>query len=425
MKNIDRSSNTYSYYVFALLFLLYMFDYIDRLVIVSLFPYIKADWGLTDAECGMFVSAVYWSILLFSFPASVLVDRWSRKKSICLMSLLWSLAAISCVFTRNFKQLFAARAAIGIGEAGYAPGGTAMISAMFPQEKRARMLGFWNASIPLGSALGIVLGAQIAERFGWKSAFGIVALPGLVVAVLFLFVRDYQTVPLLKKREDGQGQSLEKLAILDIAGDFLRNKTLILNNLAFAANVFVTAALMTWLPTFFHRVYHTSMTDAGTKGGSVMVLAILGAPLGGYLADKWQVKRKNARCLFPAVSSFATAVVLFAAFTSFHGNAQYIVLLFCGIAAVGFVPASIAVTQDVVHPGLRAVSLSLCVILQHLFGSSTSPIFIGALSDKYGIETAMKFLPIFAVLAGVLYLVCSTFYERDLEKVSILYPNVA
>ena len=154
--------------IFSLLFLLYMFDYIDRLVIVSLFPFLKQDWGITDTQCGLLVSAVYWSILIFTLPVSVLIDRWSRKKSIGLMALLWSAATLACAFTRSFNQLFAARTAIGLGEAGYAPGGTAMIASMFPKARRARMLGIWNASIPLGSALGIVLGGVIAEHVGWR-----------------------------------------------------------------------------------------------------------------------------------------------------------------------------------------------------------------------------------------------------------------
>ena len=139
---------------------------------------------------------MYWSILLFSFPVSILIDRWSRTKTIGLMSVLWSLATLMCVFTRNFKQLFTARVAIGIGEAGYAPGGTALISALYPPEKRARMLGIWNASIPLGSAIGIAVGGIIAEHLGWRHALGIVAAPGLIFALLFFRVRDYKTVRL-------------------------------------------------------------------------------------------------------------------------------------------------------------------------------------------------------------------------------------
>jgi len=106
---------------FILLFLLYMFDYIDRMVVVSLFPFLKKDWGLTDAHCGLLVSAVYWSILVFTLPVSVLIDRWSRKKCIAWMSLFWAAATLACAFVRNFPQLLVARTAIGVGEAGYAP----------------------------------------------------------------------------------------------------------------------------------------------------------------------------------------------------------------------------------------------------------------------------------------------------------------
>ena len=166
-----------AYYAFTLLFLLYLFDYMDRMVVVSLFPFLKQDWGVSDTQCGLLVSAVYWSILVLTLPVSIIIDRWSRKKCIGTMALLWSAATLACAFTRNFTQLFIARTAIGVGEAGYAPGGTAMISALFPREKRAKMLGIWNASIPLGSALGIALGGYIAEHFGWRHAFGIVALP--------------------------------------------------------------------------------------------------------------------------------------------------------------------------------------------------------------------------------------------------------
>ncbi|MBU3916200.1 MFS transporter, partial [bacterium] len=357
----DRSK-TYSYYVFGLLFLLYMFDYIDRLIVVSLFPYIKQDWGLTDAQCGMLVSTVYWSILIFSLPGSILVDRWSRKKSIGIMSVLWSIATIACAFSRNFTHLFAARTVIGIGEAGYASGGTAMISTLFPKENRARMLGFWNASIPLGSAIGIGLGGFIAARFGWRHAFGIVAIPGFLVAILFFFVKDYKTIDLVHTQETDGERKAVKMRIGDIISHFAGNKTLLFNSLAFGASVFLTTGLITWLPTYFHRIHGMPMTEAGTKSGIVMLLAIIGAPLGGYLADKWHRKRENGRPLFAAVTSFLTAIVLFVCFSFLTGTVQFIVLVLNGIIIVGFVPSAIAVTQDVVHPGLRAISLSLNVI---------------------------------------------------------------
>jgi predicted MFS family arabinose efflux permease len=405
------------YYIFTLLFLLYMFDYMDRLVIVSLFPFLKQDWGITDAQCGLLVSAVYWSILIFTLPVSIMIDRWSRVKSIGLVTVFWSLATIACAFTKNFGQLFAARTAIGIGEAGYAPGGTAMISSLFPKEKRARMLGVWNASIPLGSALGIALGGIIADRFGWRHAFGVVAFPGLVVALLFFYVKDYRTIELTKAPQGGNEKAGSRMRFGEIAKHLLANKTLIFNNLAFAANTFVTTALLTWLPSYFQRVEGISMSRASTKGGIVMLLAIIGAPLGGYLADRWMKSRRNARLLFPSLSSLLTAFLLFSAFSFYRGEIQYAVLLAAGIAAVAFVPASVAVTQDVVHPGLRAVSLSLCIIIQHVLGSSLGPPIIGSLSDTLGLEKAMVFLPFFAALAGVLFFIGSFFYNADAELV--------
>jgi len=410
-------STAYRRYLFSLLFLLYMFDYMDRMVIVSLFPYLKADWGVTDTQCGLLVSAVYWSILVFSFPASILVDRWSRKKSIGLMAALWSLATLACAFTRSFRHLFAVRTAIGIGEAGYAPGGTAMISAVFPQQQRARILGLWNASIPLGSALGIAIGGLVAEHFGWRYAFGLVALPGMVIALLFFTVKDYRTVALVKTVGHGNQKKRVKMRAADLVRQFTRNRTLIFTNLAFAANVFVTTSLLTWLPTYFHRMDGLVMSKAGIKGGAVMLLAVIGAPLGGYIADIWMKRRPNARMVFPGLSSAVTAVLLLIAFAFFRGPVQYLVLLAAGVCAVAFVPAAVAVTQDVVHPGLRAVSLSVNVVIQHFLGSSLGPLFIGALSDRFGLETAMTWLPLFALLGSLLFLTGSLFYTSDLAAV--------
>jgi MFS family permease len=400
-----------SWTIFWLLFGLYMFDYMDRMIIVSLFPFLKQDMGLTDAQCGLLISSVYWSILIFSFPVSILVDRWSRTKSISIMAAFWSMATLACAFTKTFPQLLITRTAIGIGEAGYAPGGTAMLSANFPKEKRARILGFWNASIPLGSALGIGIGGFVAHNFGWRHAFGLVAVPGIILAIIFYFVKDYKTIQLTKKSKTG----LEtKMQFIDMARQFTHNKTLLCNNIAFTLNVFITTSLLTWLPTYFHRFNNLAMDKASMKASSIMVLAIIGAPLGGFLSDMWMKKRENARLLFPALSSILTGILLFIAFGFLQGSVQYIVLLFIGITAVAFVPSGVAVTQDVVHPGLCAVSLSLNIIIQHLFGSSLAPIVIGQISDTYGLDKALTILPIFALVAGVILFIGSFYYKKDL-----------
>lgn len=413
-----RLSKGYSYYLFTLLFLLYLFNYVDRVIVTSLFPFIQKDWGLTDTECGMLVSIVFGAIVTLTIPASILVDRWSRKKTIGIMALLWSFATAACAFTKSFPQLLIARTGIGIGEAGFAPGGTAMLSGLFPAEKRSRMMGLWNASIPLGSAIGIGLGGVIAETWGWRHAFGIVAIPGAIVAILFFFIKDYKTVELVKTVKEG-GAATVKVAMskMDIFREFLRTPSLLLTNIGFAGVIFTTTSILTWLPTYFHRIDGIPMSQAGMKTGLIMMLAIIGGPVGGWIADVWFKKKASARLLFPAISTILTAVVLFAAFTLLDGKAQYAALLLMGVLIVAFAPAAITVTQDVIHPGLRAISYAVCVIFQNALGAFTAPMVLGALSDSYGIKTAISVLPIFLVISAVLFFLGSFFYEKDLSKV--------
>ncbi len=411
-------SKANSYYIFSLLFLLYMFDYIDRLVVVSLFPYLQKDWGLTDTQCGLLVSAVYWSIVLFSFPVSIIIDRWSRKKSIGIMAVLWSLATAACAFASSFTHLFMARSAIGIGEAGYAPGGTAMISALFPEKKRAMLVGIWNISIPLGSAMGVALGGYIAAHYGWRHAFGLVALPGLIIALLFFFVRDYKTVELVKSQNTTSDcPAPKKMKTPDIVREFAHTPSLLLTYIGFAGNTFLTTSILSWLPTYLHRFENLPMERASIIGSLVLLLAIVGSPLGGYLADKWLKKKDNARLLFSALSSTMTAVIFILAFGLFSGRTQYVLFLLGGVSAIAFASSTIAVTQDVVHPGLRAISYSMCVIFQNLLGSSLGPIFTGFISDQYDLKTALTVVSFFPLLAGTFFYLGSRFYEKDLAKV--------
>ncbi|HCE58719.1 MAG TPA: hypothetical protein DER09_13050 [Prolixibacteraceae bacterium] len=407
-------SKGYTNYIFFLLFLLYMFDYIDRMVVTSMFTHIETDWGISHTQSGMLVSAVYWSIVALTFPVSILVDRWSRKKTIGIMAVLWSLATLLCAFTGNFTQLFLARILIGVGEAGYAPGGTAIIAGIYPQEKRAKMIGLWNASIPLGTALGVALGGIIAATWGWKHAFGIVALPGFIVAVLFFFIKDYKTIN-LTSNADLQGK--KQLKIKEILPEFLKKPSLIYTYFGFAFVIFVTTAMITWLPRYFQETLAISEKAAGMKASSVMVLAIVGAPLGGFLSDRWRKYKVRARLLFPSLTTSISAVLLFVAFNLLTGLPQYICLLLFGTMVTAFISAAAAVTQDVVHPGLRAVSYSFAVIVQNLLGASTAPVVIGAVYDATSISTAMSLLPISLVIGAILFFLGSRYYEQDLAKV--------
>jgi MFS family permease len=408
--------------LFVMLFLLYMFDYIDREIVSSLFPFLKADLGMSDTQAGSLISAVYWSIVAFAFPVSILVDRWSRKRSVGIMVVLWSVATGLAAFIKSFPQLFLTRLGVGIGEAGYSPGGTAMISAMYPKEKRSRMMGLWNASIPLGSAVGIGLGGVIATHWGWPRAFGLVAIPGLIIGILFFFfARDYKTVK-LENPADAKAAA-RKMSVREIAREFLRTPSLILTYIAFAGNTFLSSAYLTWLPSYFNRCEGVPAGQAGLKSASVMLFAIVGAPLGGIIADAWMKRRVNARPLFAGLSSLLTAAIFLIAFGLLQGTAQYLALMVGAIAIVLYLSGAAATTQDVVHPGLWAVSYSICVIVQNLLGSSLGPIALGAISDARGsdapaLKFAMLLAPLAAVIAGILFLAASFFYKRDLDKVA-------
>lgn len=397
-----------------------MFDYIDRMVITSLFPFLKSDWNLTDTQCGMLVSAVYWSIVLFTFPISILVDRWSRRKTIGLMAVVWSIATGIGAISQTFRQLFITRSIVGVGEAGYAPGGSAMMSALYPQSKRSLMMGLWNASIPLGSAIGVAIGGIIAAHWGWRHALGIVAIPGFIIAILFFFVKDYKTIG-LERTVEVPSKSIERkkvrMSIQDTLAEFLSKPSLIFTYFGMAGVVFTTTSLLTWLPTYFHRVQGVLEKDAGVKASAVMLFAIIGAPLGGYITDRWRKKQINARLLVPTLTSLLSAILMFLAFSVFDGQIQYLILLSMGVSITAFIAATAAVTQDVVHPGLRAMSYAIAVVIQNLLGASLGPIVMGAISDATNIQTAFTYLPVALLIAAALFFAGSFYYEKDLKKV--------
>ena len=413
------------YYVFILLFLIFMFDYVDRMVIVSLFPFLKSDWGLTDAQCGLLVSALFWSMVVFVVPIGAVVDRWSRKNTIGLMAIIWGLATGAATITRNFTQLIITRCVVGLGEAAYAPAGLAFISAIFKPGIRARMAGIWYAAVPLGQALGIVIGGIIAVHLGWRNAFGIVAIPGLIVAILFFWVKDYKTVDLLKSASKEETAAKIKMSKLDVVRELFRSKSLVLNNLAIAAAAFSGVAFTTWMPAYFQRFEGMSIERSGMMTSVIMLLAIIGAPLGGFLTDKWMKKQSNARMLFPAISCAITAILIFTAL-QFHGTLQFGFLMAFGLTIIMYTAGGFSVTQDVIHPGLRSTSYSINVIFQHLLGSALGPLVVGALSDVYGLDKALSIVPIVTFLAAMLFFIGSFFYKKDVdntEKVQIVFEN--
>jgi sugar phosphate permease len=237
---------------------------------------------------------------------------------------------------------------------------------------------------------------------------------------LFFFIKDYKTIGLEKtvtKAEKKAERKKVRMSVRDMLVEFLSKPSLIFTYFGMAGVVFTTTSILTWLPTYFHRVQGMPEGPAGLKSSAVMLFAIIGAPLGGYITDRWRKKQINARLLVPTITSLLSAILMFLAFSVFEGQMQYMLLLSVGISITAFIAAAAAVTQDVVHAGMRAISYAVAVVVQNLLGASLGPIVMGSISDATNIQTAFTFLPIALVVAAVMFFAGSFYYEKDLQKV--------
>ena len=407
-------SKGYAWLIFVLLWLLFMFDWLDRQVIIALFPYLKQEWGLSDAQLGMLVSIVNIFISVVVLPVSLLVDRWSRKKSLAIMGIVWSLATIACAFTRSFGQLFAVRAVIGCGEGGYGSAAAPLASALFPEKKRATVMGLIQSGAFIGAVIGVVVGGWIAVHYGWRYAFGIVGLPGFLVACSFFFIRDYKTVPLEVTEKDSSKK--KRMNAKEIAREFIAKPSLLMTYLGTAAALIFTSTILSWTPTFFNRVYGLPMDKAGVKAAAVMIGSSIGMMLGGYIVDKWKIRWSKAALIGPALFCFFTAVVSAYAFGVQRGPLQFPLILLGSLTVGAVLDPAQAITQSVIHPGLRGLASGGLVIVQNILGVAVGPILTGLLSDKYEIQTAMTIVAFVPLVAAVLFLIGAVFYDRDIAK---------
>jgi len=408
-----------AHYFFILFFLVSTVDYLDRMVVTALFPFMKAELGVSDTQLSLLVSAIFWSVMAFSVPIAFLLDRWSRTKAVGLFTNGWSICCAVIGTLKTFPAIFSFRLLMGIGESSYSTGCTALVSAYYPERLRARMNGILTASVPVGAVLGTIGGGIIAEMLGWRYAFGIVAIPAFIIGLLFIFtLKDYKSVDLTKTVAAGidAGKKV-KMKVVDIAKDIFSKPSLVMNFMGFVGNVFVPTALMTWLPTYFYKLMDKpNMETAAMQTAGIFILAVVGAPIGGIVTDAIRKRVKRARMIVPAVTSVIAASLLFIAFSMPPGTSQYFVLLGMGFFAPWFYGGAATVTQDVVHPGLRATSYGIANVVQNLLGASLGPIFVGVISDRINLTAGLQMLPIFMVFGGVMFFIGSFFYLRDVDR---------
>jgi MFS family permease len=403
-----------AWFAFAMTFALMLFDYIDRQVIVSLFPHLKAAWGLSDKQLGALVSIVSVVVALGAMPVALLADRVSRVKSVVIMAGVWSLATISCMFTRNYAQLFAARALVGVGESGYGSVGAALIGSLFPARLRSMLLGAFFAAGSIGAVLGVVLGGVITARWGWEAAFGVVGVPGLLLAVLYLFVPDYKTVALQPQSAGARGGLLAQLAAA-----LTSSRTLWWTCLGAALQLVVVSTVWAWLPSYFHRVHGTPVDQAAMQAALVVLCGAAGSFFWGVIADLFASSRPRNKLMVLASLCLLTTPVLVVAFGAAQSmNQQFLLIALGGFLMTCAVGPASGVVLDVVHPGLRSTGAAVLSLFQNLFGLAIGPFVGGALSDALGLQTALTLMPAFGLLATLCFWRAAQTYEGDLRRMA-------
>jgi MFS family permease len=405
-----------AHWILIICSLLYMINYMDRNVLTVVLQPIKLEMGLTDTELGILQTVFILSIALFSFPIAFMIDRWSRRKSIGLMAIVWSGFTAVTGLARNFTGLLIPRALVGVGEAGFSAGGTAMITAAYPKNKHGWALGFFNLAITLGIAIGTIVGGVLATSMGWRSPFFVFAVLGLLAGIAAFFMKDYKTV-----HEDvsggikGFGQSIVAIFKIPTMKWFF---------IGYGVFSIMAQALLAWLPAYLMRQMEWTAAQAGTTMGVVGLLAIIGAPLGGILADYWNKKNRRGHLYLPALASFISAVAMVTAFllfpVSFAVGVAFAAMY--GIFSVMPAPPLGIVSQNVIPPAHKGLSWGLTVFAMYFLGGAWSPWLTGAISDSLGggargLQWACIIASIGGVLGAVCFLVGARTYPADVDRV--------
>lgn len=364
--------------LFIILFLLNLFNYIDRQVLYSVFPLLQADLHLTDGQLGLLASVFMGVYMCYAPLMGYLADRFKRPMLVSVSALLWSVATLICGAARNFTTLLLARGLTGVGEGGFTTIAQPFLAEKYPKEKHAFLLAAFGLALPLGSALGYVLGGWIGQTWGWRLAFMVVSIPGVLVGILAYFLPDEARA---RQKKDLPFSSYKQL---------FSNKPFLSVCLAQAMITFIMGGYSSWAPTYFVRYLNIDVAHAGMWFGVlVIVCGAIGTFAGGKLAQRWRDKNENAYyrmilwslagVVFPAIYGLS-AHHLWGALISFGA---VIILLFLPTGAIA------AALVETTPCAIRAMAFAVNIFIIHLLGDMLSPSLIGFLSDKWDLRAAL------------------------------------
>jgi MFS transporter, Spinster family, sphingosine-1-phosphate transporter len=376
----------YVRYALIMLLVIYTLNFVDRGIINILAGPIKKDLGISDSALGLLMGigfAFFYTIL--GLPIARFAEHANRAKIISFSVVIWSAFTALSGLAQNYWHLLAARVGVGVGEAGCTPPAHSLISDYVPAEKRASAIAFYSLGVPIGSAMGLIIGATIADAFGWRWAFAAVGIPGVLIGIVAYFtLKEPRILGLVTQHKAGSGPSL-----IATAKELTNRKSYWYVVGAATMISFLSYGKSAFIPVMLSRVHGLSLTEIGTfmaLGG--IIAGVLGTMIGGYIADRAAKTDVRAYMTIPMIAFICS--VPFFLFAMFADNAYFAMALLTVpslLNSIWYGPVYAAI-QGLVGPQSRATAVALMLSVLNMIGLGVGPFTVGALSD---ILTAQNF----------------------------------
>lgn len=399
----------------------YIFNFIDRQILVILQESIKAELGLSDKQLGLlsgFSFAVFYVIC--GIPIARWADRYNRVNIVSASLALWSLMTALCGLAGNFLQLLAARIGVGVGEAGASPPSHSIISDYFPHEERGRALSIYSVGIYIGILFGFLAGGWINQFFGWRTAFLVVGLPGVLLAVIVkLTLRE----PARGQMDTGHGRAASDGHLLADIRRLWALRTFRYASLGAGFNAFVGYGSLNFMPSFAIRLYDVPVGVVGTWLALIAGLGgAAGALAGGYLSDHLRPRDERWPCWVPAISTLLMGIILIPMVLSGNQNTMWAFYVGTALCQPMFLAPTIATAHALVGPHYRALASAVVYFVLNIIGLGLGPLTVGAISDALaptvGIESirwAILSTSVAAAIGAAFYFMAAQHVRRDLE----------
>ncbi len=388
-----------------------LLNYLDRYIISPLLPALKREMDLSDTQLGALVPA-FMLVYMFAAPAfGAWGDRRSRTHAISLGVGLWSIATMLAGFAHGYEHLLAARAVVGIGEAAFVAIAAAMLADLFPAGDRGRVYSVLNMAIPVGSALGFILGGKILLYYGWRAAFFVAGAPGLALALAVLWLKD---PPRGAQEPTPRALAAAGQGPVAMYASLLRRWPYMLVVAGYAAYTFALGGLAYWMPTFLSRVRGIPIEQASVSFGEIVVITgFVGTFAGGWISDYLLRHSRQAYLWFSGTVTVLAAPAAYLALAA-SASAVYMpaivaaeLLLFMSTGPIN------AAIVNVVSPLERASAVALSMFMIHLLGDVPSPVLIGYLSDHGGsLGQAVLVVPHAILVGGLVWLLAARVNAR-------------